>query len=206
MNKDHVSSAPAQQHTRIASLAAKLMAEDGINDYAIAKRKAVAILGLPVNVRLPENAEVESELRAYQRLFQEQEQGARLADLRQKAIDYMEIVQPFNPYLAGTVLDGTAGRNADIDIQLFTDSAKEVEIFLINKHIEYRHSTPRSDRAEAVLTIDDDDTAINLVIYSRQDERVVFRTRDGRVRPRARIDAVRRLLADPGEDMAHFSF
>jgi hypothetical protein len=206
MNKDHVSPAPARQHSRIASLAAKLMAEDGINDYAIAKRKAAAILGLPANARLPENAEVESELRAYQRLFQEQEQGARLADLRQTAIDYMEIVQPFNPYLSGAALDGTAGRNADIDIQLFTDSAKEVEIFLINRRIEYRHSTPRSDRAEAVLTIDHEGTAINLVIYSRQDERVVFRTRDGRVRPRARIDAVRRLLADPCEDMAHFSF
>ena len=200
MSKDHVSPATAQQHSRIAHLAAKLMAEDGINDYAIAKRKAQSILGLPANARLPENAEVESDLRAYQRLFQEQEQGERLADLRQTAIDYMEIVGQFNPYLSGAVLDGTAGRNADIDIQLFTDSAKEVEIFLINQHIEYKHSTPRSERADAVLPIYDDDTAINLVVYSRQDERVVFRTRDGRVRPRARIDAVRRLLADPGED------
>ncbi|GHU04259.1 hypothetical protein FACS1894158_04190 [Betaproteobacteria bacterium] len=194
MSKDHVSPTTA--------LAAKLMAEDGINDYAIAKRKAQSILGLPANARLPENAEVESELRAYQRLFQEQEQGERLADLRQTAIAYMEIVGQFNPYLSGAVLDGTAGRNADIDIQLFTDSAKEVEIFLINQHIEYQHSTPRSECAEAVLTIYDDDTAINLVVYSCQDERVVFRARDGRVRPRARIDAVRRLLTDPREHIA----
>jgi hypothetical protein len=92
------------------------------------------------------------------------------------------------------VLDGTAGRYADIDIQLFPDSAKDVEIFLLNRRIDYEHNTPRSERAEAVLTIYDDETAINLVVYPPQDERVVFRTRDGRVRARARIDAVRRLL------------
>jgi hypothetical protein len=193
LSKEHVSAAASQQCARIASLAGKLMAEDGIGDYSVAKRKAAAILGLPANARLPENAEVECELRAYQRLFQEREQSERLADLRRKAVDFMEIVQRFNPYLSGAVLDGTAGRGADIDIQLFTDSAKDVVIFLLDEHIDYRHSVPRSERAEAVLTVDGGGTAINLVVYSRQDERVVFRTRDGRIRPRARIDAVRRL-------------
>lgn len=194
MSKDNSFPPSAQQSARIASLAAKLMAEDGIADYTVAKRKAAQTLGLPENTRLPENGEVEAELRTYQRLFQEDEQAERLADLRQKAVDFMEIVQQFNPYLSGSVLDGTAGRYADIDIQLFPDSAKDVEIFLLNRRIDYEHNTPRSERAEAVLTVYDDETAINLVVYPPQDERVVFRTRDGRVRARARIDAVRRLL------------
>jgi hypothetical protein len=193
LSKDHAPPATSQRDARIASLAGKLMAEDGIGDYAAAKRKAASILGLPAKARLPENDQVECELRAYQRLFQEGEQRERLADLRQKAIDFMEIVQRFNPYLSGAVLDGTAGRGAEIDIQLFTDSAKDVEIFLLNAHVEYRHSVPRSERAEAVLTVDREGTAINLIVYPCQDERVVFRTRDGRIRPRARIDAVRRL-------------
>ena len=182
--------------SRIATLAAKLMAEDGISDYSQAKRKAVLRLGLPENTRLPENAEVEAELRTHQRLFQGDEHAERLIDLRRKAIDYMAIMQQFTPYLAGPVLDGTAGRYAEIDIQLFTDSAKDVEIFLLNQHIDYRHSTPRSERAEAVFTLYDDEVAINLVVYPPQDERVAFRTRDGRVRPRARIDAVRRLVEE----------
>jgi hypothetical protein len=200
LSKNPLPSAASRQGWCIAGLAARLMAEDGIGDYSAAKRKAAAILGLPANARLPENAEVESELRAYQRLFQEGEQNERLADLRQKAIAFMEIVQRFNPYLSGAVLDGTAGRGAEIDIQLFTDSAKDVEIFLINARIEYRHSPPRSERAEAVLTVNGGSTAINLIVYSRRDERVVFRTRDGRVRPRARIDAVRRLRTDADEN------
>jgi hypothetical protein len=107
----------------------------------------------------------------------------------------MEILQRFKPYLSGAVLDGTAGRGTEIDIQLFADSAKEVEIFLLNEHIEYRHEVPRSERAEAVLSIDLDGRTVHLVIYPAFDERVVFRTRDGRIRPRARIDAVRRLIA-----------
>ena len=79
----------------------------------------------------------------------------------------MVIVQRFNPYLTGSVLDGTAVRYADIDIQLFTDSAKEVEIFLLNQHIDYEHSTPRSDRAEAVLSIQSGESVVNLIVYPR---------------------------------------
>jgi hypothetical protein len=143
---------------------------------------------------LPENAEVESELRLYQRLFQDGEQGERIDNLRQKARKIMGIVQRFNPYLTGSVLDGSAGRYAEIDIQLFTDSAKDVEIFMLNQRIEFTHSVPRSERAEAVLTLDDGDTVTNLIIYPAHEERIVFKTRDGRVRQHARLDAVIKLI------------
>ena len=112
----------------------------------------------------------------------------------------MEVMQKFNPYLTGSVLDGTAGRYAEIDIQLFTDSAKDVEIFLLNQHIDFEHSTPRSDRAEAVLTLDDELAAINLIVYPRFEERIVFKTRDGRVRQRVRLHALRKLLDETTND------
>ncbi len=195
---DHPSN--TQQRTRIASAAARLIAESGITDYALAKRKAAYSLGLPENTQLPENAEVEAELRLYQRLFQDEEQIARIDHLRQKASEIMLIMQRFNPYLTGSVLDGTAGRYAEIDIQLFTDSAKDVEIFLLNQHIDYEHSVPRSDRAEAVLTMHSEDAVANLIVYPTHDERVTYKTRDGRVRQRARLDAVNKLLTPPPAD------
>jgi len=187
----------SQQRTRIAiaSTAARLMAEDGISDFVVAKRKAVQSLGLPDNTQLPENAEVETELRLYQRLFQDEEQTARIDTLRQKASEIMTLVQRFNPYLTGSVLDGTAGRYAEIDIQLFTDSAKDVEIFLLNQKIDYEHSVPRSDRAEAVLTLPSDDAMINLIVYPCKEERIAFKTRDGRIRPRVRLEALESLLS-----------
>lgn len=190
------SGAPNRQLQLIASAAARLMAEDGLTDYTQAKRKAALSLGLPDNTRLPDNAEVEAELRVYQRLFQDDEQRGRITHLRRVARKTMARVQQFNPYLAGSVLDGTAGRHAEIDIQLFTDSAKDVEIFLLNQHVAYEHSVPRTDRAEAVLTIQDEDATINLIVYPRNEERVTIRTRDGRIRPRVRLDGLDRLLTE----------
>ena len=184
----------AQLRTQIANAAARLIAENGLTDYAQAKRKAARSLGLPDSTPLPENAEVDSELRSYQRLFQNDEQSERIAHLRRKAVEMMAIVQRFNAYLTGPVLDGSAGRYAEIDIQLFTDSAKDVEIFLLNQHLDFAHSVPRTDRAEAVLTIDDDDAVINLIVYPAHQERVSFKTRDGRIRPHARRDAVLKLI------------
>lgn len=184
----------AQLRTQIANAAARLIAENGLADYAQAKRKAARSLGLPDSTPQPENAEVDSELRSYQRLFQNDEQSERIAHLRRKAVEMMAIVQRFNAYLTGPVLDGSAGRYAEIDIQLFTDSAKDVEIFLLNQHLDFAHSVPRTDRAEAVLTIDDDDAVINLIVYPAHQERVSFKTRDGRVRPHARRDAVLKLI------------
>ena len=184
----------AQRRTQIANAAARLIAEHGLADYAQAKLKAARSLGLPDSTPLPENAEVDSELRSYQRLFQNDEQSERIAHLRRKAVEMMAIVQRFNAYLTGPVLDGSAGRYAEIDIQLFTDSAKDVEIFLLNQHLDFAHSVPRTDRAEAVLTIDDDDAVINLIVYPAHQERVSFKTRDGRVRPHARRDAVLKLI------------
>lgn len=184
------------QRARIASAAARLIAEDGISDFAFAKHKAAHSLGLPASTPMPDNAEVEAELRIYQRLFQDTEQSETLAYLRGKAIELMAIMPQFSPYLSGAVLDGTASRHTEIDIQLFADSAKEVEIFLLNRKIDYEHSTPRSDRAEAVLTVYSDDTVANLIIYPPNEERVTVRTRDGRIRERARIDVVRTLVAN----------
>ena len=189
-----LSSRNTQLRQLIASTAARIMAEDGVDDYTQAKRKAARQLGVPDTDALPANAEVAAELRTYQTLYQGEEHRLRIQELRQKAVELMGILHPFNPYLTGSVLDGTAGRYAEIDILLFPDSAKEVEIFLLNRNLDYQHQTPRHDRAEAVLQVNWDGDMANLVIYPPQDERTVFRNRDGRARERARLEAVTALL------------
>lgn len=179
----------------IASAAARLMAEDGITDYHFAKKKAARQLGLPEHTPYPDNAEVEAELRTYRALYQDEEHAALLRSLRQTALELMELLAEFRPYLTGSVLDGTAGEHSNIDIQLFADSAKEVEIFLLNRGIEFKHVEPYNERAEAVLVVETEDADANLVIYPPQLERTTFKYRDGRPRERARIEAVNALLA-----------
>ncbi len=81
-----------------------------------------------------------------------------------------------------------------IDILLYPDSDKDVEIFLLNRGVAYEHMRPRNDRTAAVLQVARDTWVTNLVIYPSHDERVVFRHHDGTVRERARIEAVRERL------------
>ena len=185
-----------QQKALIANTAARLIAESGISDYSLAKRKALHALGLPEGTHLPENAEVEAELRTYQRLFQGDEHAERIAKLRHKASEIMEVMQKFNPYLTGSVLDGTAGEHSRIDILLFADSAKEVEIFLLNRGIDVEHAEVRNERVEAVLVMETDTVDANLVIMPPHLERVALKYRDGRPRERIRAEALGALLSE----------
>lgn len=180
----------------IASAAARLMAEDGITDYHLAKRKAARQLGLPEHTAFPDNAEVEAELRAYRSLYQGEEHQELVAALRHTALDLLDLLADFHPYLTGSVLDGTAGEHSSIDLLLFADSAKEVEIFLLNRGIDVEHVEPRNDRVEAVLVMETDTADANLVIMAPALERVVLKHRDGRPRERIRADALRALLSE----------
>ena len=131
-----------QQHLRqmIAQRAASMMAEEGISDYAYAKKKAGRQLGvLDVNC-LPSNAEVEEEIKLYNEIYHGEEQPENLRLLRAGALEIMQLLERFNPHLTGPVLDGTAGRYAETHIFLFADSLKEVEIFLLNRQLSYETS------------------------------------------------------------------
>ena len=188
---------PVSSHLRqsIASAAARLMAEDGIGDYGQAKRKAARALGAGEGEALPSNEEVEAELRTYQALFQDEEQAQRLRELRLAALETMEFLADFRPYLTGAVLDGTAGRYAEIDIELFADSAKDVEIFLLSHDISYEIAVNRQhgpDAPETRLRFSWGDSGVLLSIYPFQAER---RQKAGPHSARARADAVAALLA-----------
>lgn len=183
----------------IAALAARLMAEDGIADYGLAKRKAARQLGAPETEALPNNAEIEAELRAYQAIYQEDEQRERLLAMRRTAVEVMRLLDPFRPYLTGPVLDGTAGRYAEIDLEAFPDSGKEVEIFLLNQGIRFEQSEPRRSGAEVpecVLTFDWSDFPVKLSLYEPDAERA-HKRRNGRASERARLSLVEALLAAP---------
>jgi len=122
---------------RLAHLAARLMAEDGIEDYALAKRKAAHQAGLSDTRQLPNNDEIDSALRLYRELYQ-QEHPAQLRELRQLALQVMDEFARFNPYLTGAVLRGSAGKYAGIHLQLFTDNAKSVEHYLLHRNTDFR--------------------------------------------------------------------
>lgn len=188
--------------TRIAAVAARIMAEDGIEDFATAKRKAARQLGLGDAQTLPNNDEIEAELRLYQSLYQDDEQRERLRFLRSQALAAMEQLAEFKPYLTGPVLRGTAGRYADIDLQVFADNGKDLEIFLLNRNISYqtaelRHFSGDQARAVSVLTLDWQGTPLRVAVYWPEDERRSVKTSPlGRPIERAGLETVRAMVAN----------
>ncbi|MFY9328740.1 MAG: nucleotidyltransferase [Georgfuchsia sp.] len=181
----------------VANLAARMMAEDGIADYGFAKRKAAKALGVGDGETLPTNEEIEAELRAYQSLFQEDEQPRRLRELREIALEVMSLLSDFRPYLTGAVLDGTAGRYAGIEIDLFADSTKDVEISLLSRDISYESNEPRRqgpDTPETRLHLDWKGFPVTLSIYLLACERQQRRVSPDRP-TRARASAVAALIA-----------
>lgn len=186
----------------ITNLAARMMAEEGVASYAFAKRKAAKQLGVPDSEVLPGNQEIEAALRAYMALYQQDELPQRLASLRREALDLMRLLEPFKPYLTGPALDGSAGRYAEAEIELFADSPKDVEIFLLNRGISFEHADIRQNRSrpgpnqpEARLRLEGKDTAIQLSIYPHSLERIHRRNpHTGEVTGRANAAAVARLL------------
>jgi hypothetical protein len=190
----------AGMRARIAAAAARMMAEDGIDDFALAKRKAARQLGAGNTQALPGNDEIEAELEAYRDLYQADEHPLRIAELRKVALDAMRALERFKPYLTGAVLKGSAGPYAEIELQLFPESAKELEIFLLERNIAFttregrRYSGDRA-RAVSVFSLTWQGTPVKLSVFDPRDERLALKTSvAGKVMERAGIAEVGALL------------
>lgn len=187
--------------SEIAHLAARLMAEDGIEDYALAKRKAARQLGAGELGRLPDNDEIDAALAEYRAIYQRDSHPGRLRQLREIALEVMASVDRFDPHLVGPVLRGSAGKFADIELQLFADSAKAVELHLLAQGIAYRAGSQRlyagdQERVAPTFTLEHDGVPVGLTVLLPNDQRLPVRTRPaGRPIERARADAVAALIA-----------
>jgi len=186
---------------KVAHLAARLMAVDGVADFATAKIKAARQAGLGEDDPLPDNQEIEDALRSYQQLFLAEAHPRQLRWLREIAVEAMRLLSEFNPHLTGSVLNGTAGPDSDVNIQVFADDCKEIELLLINRGIRYRaeeRSFGRGDRkfAMPVLRIEREGAEIAIAVLAPNDLRVQRRKAGGRTIERARLAQVEAMIAD----------
>jgi hypothetical protein len=192
-----------QMRTRIAQEAARLMSEEGIQDFYAAKRKAAQHLGAPDTRNMPRNQEVEVALQEYQRLFRGEQQTGHLRVLREAAVQAMRFLAGFKPRLVGSVLSGTAGRHADINLHLFADTPEEVSLFLMDNSIPFHPAQKRlriSREAWQEFPAYEfmaGEQAVELVVFPSEGRREAPRSPvDGRPMRRARVEEVEALLAD----------
>ncbi|HSS65536.1 MAG TPA: hypothetical protein VLS27_13970 [Gammaproteobacteria bacterium] len=130
----------SQIRERVAQEAARVMIEGGTRDFNLAKRKAMARLRVSGNSMLPGNDEVERAIETYQRLFLGHRQPVELNELRHIALRAMKFLKRFKPRLVGPVLTGTADENSEICLHVFSQTAEDIAIFLIENGIEHEPS------------------------------------------------------------------
>lgn len=113
------------------------MAEHGIQDFFVAKRKAAERYGVFDSAALPKNVEIEAALRSHQRLFGGLDHERNLREQRRVALEAMEMMQEFEPRLVGSVLSGSATEYADIQLHVFSDSPEAIFMRLMDRRFEY---------------------------------------------------------------------
>lgn len=190
----------------VAQVAARLMAEESLHDFAVAKSRAAARLGVSGRGTLPRNDEIESELRAYQALFQADTQPIWLAEKRRVALSAMEMLEPFHPRLAGAVLRGTAVEDAEITLHLFVDPPESVVRFLMDRGIPWELDSwqarygDRRERDMPLYRIMAGGQILRLVVFPESGRREAPRSSvDGRPMARASMNELRRLLAEASD-------
>jgi hypothetical protein len=123
---------------RVAEEAARIMREQGIRDFLLAKRKAADRLGIVDRNALPANQEISTALAAQQRLFGGAAHHDNLRALREVALRAMALLECFSPRLVGPVLAGTATPHSDISLHVFAATPEEVAFMLIERGVRYR--------------------------------------------------------------------
>jgi len=192
---------PQKLRLELAQEAARLIAEDGINDYMAAKRKAALRLGVPPGRHLPANSEVEQALAEYQSLFQSESQPLHLQSRRRIAGSAMRLLRDFRPVLTGSVLTGTASRHSHVDLHVFSDEPEQIG-FLLDEHaIPYRllgrtlKHTRNDSRDYPVYQFRAEDVPVNLIVIPlNRMHNAPLSPVDGKPMQRAGLDKVERLL------------
>ena len=147
----------------IAAVAARFIAEDGL-DYAGAKQRAAReVIGDRRRHQpdcMPDNALVEAAVREHQALFMADTQPLRLAHLRTVARDVMRFLvaageaagMTLEPFVTGAVVNGTAGDHSDVHLQLFDDRVKDIEIMMLNAGADFAVSEVPGSRDGELLS------------------------------------------------------
>lgn len=131
---------PRAEHLRraVAQEAARIMAEHGVDDYGLAKRKAAERLGATDIAVLPRNAEIEAALADHHRLFEAATHSSTLTDLRRTALHAMRLLRKFEPRLVGPVLSGTASAHSEINLHLFAEGSEAVVLHLMDNDVPHQ--------------------------------------------------------------------
>jgi hypothetical protein len=189
---------PRAEHLRraLAQEAARLMAEQGIDDFGLAKRKAAERLGATDIAVLPRNTEIEEALAAHHRLFEAHTHNSALTQLRETALQAMDLLKRFQPRLVGPVLSGTASAHSEVNLHIFAEGSEAVVLHLMEHQIPH-HIGERRLRYEPNRLVAY--PVVQFVAGKRQIDAVVFPIDGIRQAPASPVDGRPMRRADRAE-------
>ncbi len=123
----------------VADEAARLIYDEGLKDYRVAKVRAAEQLGVSnQNAAQPTNEQIEAAIHKRIRLFDAETQPILLKHHRQVALEAMDFLKNYNPYLTGSALEGTSSEHSAVTLLLAADSPEEVIFFLEDHQIPFQ--------------------------------------------------------------------
>jgi len=185
----------------LAQEAARIIVEQGVEDFRLAKSKAADRLGMTGHGSLPGNSEIEAAVCEHLQLFGREPHFNLLQALRRTALSAMEILSQFSPRLVGPVLNGTAGVNSTVNLHVFCDTPELIALRLDESRVAYkpfeRRLKSQRDRLQtyAGFRFLRDDSSIEATVFPIDGMRQApISPVDGRPMKRADQSAVLRLL------------
>lgn len=122
----------------VAQETARIIVNQGVRDYRVAKQKAAERLGLSARGSLPGNAEIEAAVADHLQIFGGESHNNLLRLMRTAALSAMELLADFSPRLVGPVLVGTADENSAVNLHLFADSPEMIAMEIGDMGIQFK--------------------------------------------------------------------
>jgi len=197
------------QRSRVVQEAARIICEDGLADYRLAKQKAVERLGLGFGTPLPSNADIQSAVIQYQRLFGGRAYADRLTKLRRTAVQAMRLLAEFRPRLVGAVASGATTDAHKVQLHCFADKPEQIDVLLEAHGLRFEVSERRYRLASGenldvpVLTFMAEDVGVDVAVFPERGLREApLSPADGQPMKRLELAAAELLAAETPEVLA----
>lgn len=197
------------QGSRVVQEAARIICEDGLADYRLAKQKAVERLGLGFGTPLPSNADIQDAVIQYQRLFGGRAYAERLGKLRRTAVQAMRLLKDYRPRLVGAVATGATTDAHKVQLHCFADKPEQIDMLLEDCGLRFEVSERRYRLANGenldvpVLTFMAEDVGVDVAMFPERGMREApLSPADGQPMKRLELAAAELLAAETPEVIA----
>lgn len=195
---------PSRIRQKLAQEAARIMLDDGIRDFALAKRKAAEHLSVDARHDMPRNQEIQDAAIERSRLFADAASRASYHKRLRAALVVMDRLAHLEPRLVGPLLQGLVESQPLINLHAFAETVEEVILELGDRGIHcetgerrYRSRRGREQRTPFLAFRGPDDTEIELTVFPLDGIRQAPPSPvDGRPMQRATRADVERMLAE----------